>query len=499
MAFRAVLTINSLDGHAILAVLALNGDAVLTIDADTGLAILAFDADAAGSTRLAIFAILTVHGKRFSRYILIHEDRDVAFFINLRGQVISCVFMAGLLIRALNLHCSTQLSCICTGVSSKLQTLACQICSCIFCNRLYITNIGGIRLAGISNVTFAIFFNTTAYMSNLVATTIDAIFSYGRAVRNRQSITIHYCRRCRCRFSFASFGCIGSAVHACQILRQLDFQLAVFRAVDTDVAICQVTFRTADDFQGIVQLLGNDSRIIALEFQSIFHGGYLMFTGLVRVNDTGQARSIDAFFTFDAILAICFRCSIIAILDCDINRRSRLSICTIHAIGASRSRETDMADTVFTGNGDRIFAVLAGDADFTVCTICSFRASDGDAVFTRCTIFTVKTADRDAIGAVQADMSVLAIDADLAVFTVFARFADVDVLGQLQIIGDLARCSICGFMKQDVLAGIDIFFCLFILGTGWRITFYSQCRMGACRRRANRLQSRIQGFQVLPS
>jgi len=158
MAFRAILAIDSFHRHAILAILTLDGDAVLTINADTSFTILAFDADAAGSTRLVIFAILAVYSQFFNGHILVHEDRDVAFFINLRGQVISGVFMAGLLIRALNLHGRAQLGCIVSSrVSREFQAFACQICSCIFCNRLYITNIGGIRLAGISNVTFAIF------------------------------------------------------------------------------------------------------------------------------------------------------------------------------------------------------------------------------------------------------------------------------------------------------------------------------------------------------
>ena len=126
MAFCAVLAINSFHGHAILAVSAFDGDAILAIDTDTGIAILAFDADAAGSTRLAIFTILAVYSKLFSRHILIHEDRDVAIFIDLRGQVISGVFMAGLLIRALNLHRAAQLSRVfITRVSSELQALAC--------------------------------------------------------------------------------------------------------------------------------------------------------------------------------------------------------------------------------------------------------------------------------------------------------------------------------------------------------------------------------------
>ena len=150
-----------------------------------------------------------------------------------------------------------------------------------------------------------------------------------------------------------------------------------------------------------------------------------------------------------------------------------------------------MADAVFTGNGDRIFAVRARDTDLTVDTILTgfaLRAGDGDTIFTRCTIFTVKTADRDAIGAVQADMAILAVDADLTILTVLARLADVDVLGQLQIIRDLA-IFILGFVEQDVLAGIDIFVGLSILTcTSWCITFYSQGRMGTCCC-ADRLQS----------
>ena len=51
------------------------------------------------------------------------------------------------------------------------------------------------------------------------------------------------------------------------------------------------------------------------------------------------------------------------------------------------------------------------------------------------------------------------------------------VLSQLQIIRDLA-IFIRGFMEQDVLASIDVFFRLFILTfTSWRIAFYSQCCM----------------------
>ena len=182
-----------------------------------------------------------------------------------------------------------------------------------------------------------------------------------------------------------------------------------------------------------------------------------MFTGLVRIDDTG-----DAIFAINAVGSVnAFVLIVIAILDGDIDRS------TILTIGASRARQADMADAVFTGNGDRIVAIFTGDADFTVDTILTgfaLRAGDGDTIFTRCTIFTVKTADRDAIGAVQADMAILAVDADLAVFTVLARLADVNVFGQLQIIRDLA-IFIRGFVEQDVLASIDIFFCLFILGT----------------------------------
>ena len=124
----AIDTIDAFDGHTILAILALDGDAILAVDADTSFTILATDADAASSTRLTIFSILAVYSNLLGRHILIHEDRDVAIFIDLRSQIISCVFMAGFLVSALNLHRAAQLSRIfVTRVSSKLQALACQI------------------------------------------------------------------------------------------------------------------------------------------------------------------------------------------------------------------------------------------------------------------------------------------------------------------------------------------------------------------------------------
>ena len=332
-------------------------------------------------------------------------------------------------------------------------------------------------------LTFCIFgtIKGTLDVRNLVAVNIDITTSdSSRTISTKGNLST---RRDIFAINFGS-RLIADGRDTRQVFCQLDFQLVVFRAVDTDVAVCQVTFRPTDDFQGIVQLFVNDGRIITLELQAVFHGSYLVFAGLVSVDDTGQARSINTFFAFDTILAICSSFSIIAILARDIDRSSRLTICTIHAIGASRTREADMADTVFTGNRDSVFAVLAGDTDFTVDTILTgfaLRAGDGDTIFARRTIFTVKTADRDAIGAVQANMAIFAVDADFTVFTVFARLADVDILRQLQIIRDLASRSICGFMKQDVLASIDIFVRLSILTcTGWSITFYSQGRMGTC-------------------
>ena len=243
-----------------------------------------------------------------------------------------------------------------------------------------------------------------------------------------------------------------------QIFCQLDFQLSIRCAVDADVAFCQVALRTTDDIESVVQLLGNFFSIIALEFQAVFQCSYLVFTSLVFIDDTGQARSIDALLAIDSILAI-FSSFVIAVLDGDIDRS------TILAVRPGRACQADMADTIFTRNGDSIFAILAGDTDFAVDTIFTgftFRAANGDTIFARFTIFTIQTADGDAVGAVQADMAIPAVDANLTIFTVFARLADTDVLGQLQIIRDLA-IFIRGFMEQDVLASIDVFFRLFIL------------------------------------
>ena len=167
-----------------------------------------------------------------------------------------------------------------------------------------------------------------------------------------------------------------------------------------------------------------------------------MFTGLVGVDDTS-----NAIFAVNAVSAIDAFCNIIVtVLDGDID-----SVGAIRAVGAGRTCQANMADAVFTGNGNCIFSVLAGDTDFTVDTIL--------------TGFSLWSNNRDSI---------------------LAFVTNHDIIAQFQVICDLASRSICRFMKQDVLASIDILFCLFVLGTSWCITFYSQCRMGTCRC-ANRL------------
>ena len=80
-----------------------------------------------------------------------------------------------------------------------------------------------------------------------------------------------------------------------------------------------------------------------------------MFTSLVGVNDAG-----NAIFAIDAVSAIDAFCSIIiAVLHGDIDRSPWLSICTIHAVGPGRARQTDMAHAILAGDGNRIFAILA--------------------------------------------------------------------------------------------------------------------------------------------
>ena len=76
------------------------------------------------------------------------------------------------------------------------------------------------------------------------------------------------------RYIFASTvlrrGLVADGRDALQIFCQLDFQLTLIRAVDTDVAFCQgLAVRTADDFHGVVELLGNFLTIIALELQAL--------------------------------------------------------------------------------------------------------------------------------------------------------------------------------------------------------------------------------------
>ena len=283
-------------------------------------------------------------------------------------------------------------------------------------------------------LTFCIFgtIEGTAYMGNLAVVDINTAISTKGNLSTGGLVA----------FSLL----VADGRDARQVFGQLDFQLTLIRAVDTDVAFRQVlAVCTTDDIEGVVELLGNDLCciilcIIAGILHAVFHGGYLVFTGLVGVDDTGNAIfAIDAVGSVDAFILI-----VIAILDGDVDRS------TILAIGASRACQADMADTVFAGNGDRIIAVLARDADFTVDAILTsfaLRAGDGDTVFARRTIFTVKAADRDAIGAVQADMAILAVDANLTIFTIFARLTNVDILRQFQIIRDLAGFFIRRCMK----------------------------------------------------
>ena len=383
MAFRAILAIDSFHGHTIFAISAFDGDAVFAVNTNTGLAVLATDADAAGSTGSTIFAILAVYSQLFHGHILIHEDGDVAIFIDLRSQIISRVFMALFLGSALNLHRAAQRSRIFVPkISCEFQSLACQTCSGTFCNGLDIADVGSIRLACFCDVTSSIFFNATAYLGDLATVDINiAIGAKGNLSTG----------------GLAAFGLlIADGRDTRQIFCQLDLQLAAV-VVDADVAFCQVALRTADDIESVVELLVNDSRIIALEFQAVFHGSYLMFTSTIFVDDTCQACTIDAFFTFDTILAICSSFSIITILDGDINGSSRLSICTIYAIGASRACQADMAFcTIFTIDSFHGHAILA------------VVALDGDAILT--------------VNA-NAGLAVPAVDADAAGSTIFAILA----------------------------------------------------------------------------
>ena len=393
MAFCTIFTIDSFHGHTILAISAFDGDAILAVNANAGLTILAIDADAASSTRLTIFSILAVYSNLFSRHILIHEDGDVAIFINFRGQIISCVFMAFFLGSALNRHLAAQLSRVfIPRVSREFQSLACQTCSGTFCNGLDIADVGSIRLACFCDVTSSIFFNATAYLGDLA--TVDINIAIGAKGNLSTS-------------GLAAFSLlVADGCDARQVFCQLDLQLTLIRAVDTDVAFRQVVaVCTADDIESVVQLLGNNRTIIALEFQAVFHGSYLMFTSTIFVDDTCQACTIDAFFTFDTILAICSSFSIITILDGDIDGSSRLSICTLYAIGASRACQADMA----------FRAILAIDSfhGHTILTIFTF---DGD------TVFAVNTNTGLAVPAVDADAAGSTGSTIFAILAVYSKF-----------------------------------------------------------------------------
>ena len=381
MAFRTIFAIDSLDGHAILAVSALDGDAVLAVDADSGLTILAIDADAAGSTRLTIFAILAVDSKLFSRDVLVHLDGDVAIFIDLGRQVICGVFMTVFLVGTLNLHRATQFCRIFVSrISRKLQAFTSQISSCTISDCLYIPDVGSIVLGFICIVTRCIC--ATAHISDLATIDIDI------AGVTKSNLGSGRCAVFRLL--------IADGLDARQFVSQLDFQLATY-VVDADVLFRQLrAVRTANDIEGVVQLLVDDILfcfsftscyiIIASILHAVFHRSNLVFTGLVRVDDTSQARSIHTILAVDAI------CSIIAVLDRDID--------SIGAILAVRPGRASQADVAFR-------AILAIDS-FHSHAILAVLACDGDAVL---------AIDTDT------GLAILAFDADAAGLTVFAILA----------------------------------------------------------------------------
>ena len=101
----------------------------------------------------------------------------------------------------------------------------------------------------------------------------------------------------------AAFGLlVADGCDICQVFCQLDFQLAIRRAVDADVAFRQVlAVCTADDIESVVQLLGNDLRficlcIIASILHAVFHSSYLVVASLIGINDTS-----DTIFAIDTL------------------------------------------------------------------------------------------------------------------------------------------------------------------------------------------------------
>ena len=91
--------------------------------------------------------------------------------------------------------------------------------------------------------------------------------------------------------SLAPFRCLTfDGRNVFQILGQLDLQFAVV-AVDTDVPVCQLrAVRTADDIQLVVQLLSNNSSVIAFELQAVIQSGNGMgVTVLLTIDDPGNS------------------------------------------------------------------------------------------------------------------------------------------------------------------------------------------------------------------
>ena len=262
--------------------------------------------------------------------------------------------MAIFLVRALNLHRAAQLGRIVGArVGCKDQALVGQTISCTFSDCLDVPDIGCIRLAGFCNVASAIFFNTSTHVSDLAAAHTDIA-----ATDSRRTICAQFDLGPGRLIAFRLLVADGGDTR--QVFGKLNFQFAIYCAVDADVLFSQLrAVCTTDDIQLVIQLLGNNSFIIALELQTIFHRGNLVFTSLVRIDDTGQTRSVYTVRTLNAILAISTCCSIIAILDRNIDGCTRLSVGSVLAIRSGRACQADMAHAILAGDGNRIFAILA--------------------------------------------------------------------------------------------------------------------------------------------
>ena len=248
---------------------------------------------------------------------------------------------------------------------------------------------------------------------------INAVFCNGRTIIDGDAVIINN-----------GISRLDAAIMSqIQILRQTNFQIVRSVGHDSNVIRCSqfaCITDSANDVHLVVQFLFDDISGIAAVLHAVIQGGYLVFSGLVFIDNTGDA--VFAVYTGRAFGAVG---SVIAVLHGNIH-----SVGAVFSVCPGRSRKTDMTYAVFAVNGYRIFAVF------------SF---DGNAVIAVNAHFSLVAFDRDSVFSVNAytGYAVFTVDAHVSVFAVSTGFSDGELITEVNGVF-FAAFRICSFCYGQV-------------------------------------------------